>query len=116
MAWEITEIDQYRVSISSYTIAPSIALFDNGGRQFASLSFVATPTAPRRADGLVWGSFKVELLHPMLDVLRNERPVRLMVLPNQGSATELIQVCVSTLKEPVGEDEPSALPVRLSAR
>jgi hypothetical protein len=107
MAWEITEISQYRVSIGSYTNVPFIAVFDNGGRQFASLIFTSTPVAPRRTeDGLIAASFAIDRFHPMLDVLRHERPVRLMVLPRQGSATELIQVSVSTLNEPVGEDEP----------
>jgi hypothetical protein len=95
----VTKIDEYEVMYSANTFPPRVWL-KGGGRFIGQLVFMPNGAA-LPADSATSLYYHMEDLLPVLDLLRNEKPMYLMFSGSGGG----FENGIKTTAEPIGEEE-----------
>ena len=99
----LTEIKKYIAQIyagpQTGGLRAGVELHDDKGSTIGTLGFVEGAAVPNNLSGTVTGSLPMTCYGAVIDMLRYEKPVYLVI---NGS-----HVTIETLAEPVGEGEPA---------
>jgi hypothetical protein len=103
MAWKWYDITQYKVSIGGGSYYGTVQLF--GEKFYASLKFhkdgpLPNASAPTTYGQRFYGHMEFQQMQGTVDLLRNEKPVRLGFYASNPNLFHLM-----TGKEPVGEGD-----------